>query len=165
MNCKLYVCETRSSHAISIYYRDFSALRFVRGTHCCCTSEGRSCIRHPGRERWRQDPQEPGQVLESLTQDSHFTVDLRSGAGSLTRLGPMQSSPGKTRPGEANRRRSRSASPNSPLSCGSRRPTVYDWLDGGEPNADDRRRIRTLMGLLVDCRVSAAHAIPRGEVR
>ena len=28
------------------------------------------------------------------------------------------------------------------------RPTVYDWLDGGEPNADNRLRIRTLVGLV-----------------
>ena len=35
------------------------------------------------------------------------------------------------------------------------RPTVYDWLDGGEPNADNRLRIRTLVGLVAACRVSA----------
>ena len=35
------------------------------------------------------------------------------------------------------------------------RPTVYDWLDGGEPNADNRLRIRTLVGLVAECRVSA----------
>ena len=35
------------------------------------------------------------------------------------------------------------------------RPTVYDWLDGGEPNADNRSRIRTLVGLVAEARVSA----------
>ena len=35
------------------------------------------------------------------------------------------------------------------------RPTVYDWLDGGEPNADNRLRIRTLVGLVAEARVSA----------
>ena len=35
------------------------------------------------------------------------------------------------------------------------RPTVYDWLDGGEPNVDNRSRIRTLVGLVAACRVSA----------
>ena len=35
------------------------------------------------------------------------------------------------------------------------RPTVYDWLDGGEPNADNRLRIRTLVGLVAGSRVSA----------
>ena len=35
------------------------------------------------------------------------------------------------------------------------RPTVYDWLDGGEPNADNRSRIRTLLRLVSECRVSA----------
>ena len=27
------------------------------------------------------------------------------------------------------------------------RPTVYDWLDGGEPNADNRSRIRKLLAV------------------
>ena len=35
------------------------------------------------------------------------------------------------------------------------RPTVYDWLDGGEPNADNRSRIRTLLRLLSESLVSA----------
>ena len=35
------------------------------------------------------------------------------------------------------------------------RPTVYDWLDGGEPNADNRLRIRTLLRLVSGSRVSA----------
>ena len=35
------------------------------------------------------------------------------------------------------------------------RPTVYDWLGGGEPNADNRSRIRTLLRLVVQSRVSA----------
>ena len=35
------------------------------------------------------------------------------------------------------------------------RPTVYDWLDGGEANADNRSRIRTLLRLLSESRVSA----------
>ena len=35
------------------------------------------------------------------------------------------------------------------------RPTVYDWLEGGEPNADNRLRIRTLLGLVAGSRVSA----------
>ena len=34
------------------------------------------------------------------------------------------------------------------------RPTVYDWLDDGEPNAANRARIRTLMRLLSESRVS-----------
>ncbi len=34
-------------------------------------------------------------------------------------------------------------------------PTIYDWLDGDEPSPDDRSRIRTLVGLLAECRVSA----------
>ena len=34
------------------------------------------------------------------------------------------------------------------------RPTVYDWLEGGEPNADNRLRIRTLVGLVAGSRVS-----------
>ena len=35
------------------------------------------------------------------------------------------------------------------------RPTVYDWLGGGEPKADNRARIRTLLRLLSASRVSA----------
>lgn len=35
------------------------------------------------------------------------------------------------------------------------RPTVYDWLDGGEPNADNRSRIRMLLGLLSESQVSS----------
>ena len=35
------------------------------------------------------------------------------------------------------------------------RPTVYDWLDDGEPNADNRARIRTLTWLLAESGVSA----------
>lgn len=35
------------------------------------------------------------------------------------------------------------------------RPTVYDWLDGGEPNADNRSRIRTLLRLLSESQVSS----------
>ena len=35
------------------------------------------------------------------------------------------------------------------------RPTVYDWLGGGEPNADNRSRIRTLLRLVVQSRISA----------
>ena len=35
------------------------------------------------------------------------------------------------------------------------RPTVYDWLDGGEPNADNRSRIRTLLRLVSGSQVSA----------
>ena len=35
------------------------------------------------------------------------------------------------------------------------RPTVYDWLDDGEPNADNRSRIRTLLRLLSESQVSS----------
>ena len=35
------------------------------------------------------------------------------------------------------------------------RPTVYDWLDAGEPNAENRSRIRTLLRLLSESLVSA----------
>ena len=42
------------------------------------------------------------------------------------------------------------------------RPTVYDWLDGGEPNADNRSRIGTLLRLVSACRVSAGSPlVPR----
>ena len=39
------------------------------------------------------------------------------------------------------------------------RPTVYDWLDGGEPNADNRFRIRTLLRLVSESRVSAGNPV------
>lgn len=39
------------------------------------------------------------------------------------------------------------------------RPTVYDWLGGGEPNADNRSRIRTLLRLVVQSRVSARNPL------
>ena len=39
------------------------------------------------------------------------------------------------------------------------RPTVYDWLDGGQPNADNRARIRTLMRLLRESGVTAANPL------
>ena len=39
------------------------------------------------------------------------------------------------------------------------RPTVYDWLGGGEPNADNRSRIRTLLWLVVRSRVSASDPV------
>ena len=35
------------------------------------------------------------------------------------------------------------------------RPTVYDWLDGGEPNVDNRSRNGTLVRLVSESRVSA----------
>ncbi len=35
------------------------------------------------------------------------------------------------------------------------RPTVYDWLDDGEPNAENRARIQTLMRLLSESGVSS----------
>ena len=35
------------------------------------------------------------------------------------------------------------------------RPTVYDWLGGGEPNAENRSRIRTLLRVLSESRVSS----------
>ena len=38
-------------------------------------------------------------------------------------------------------------------------PTVCDWLDGPEPSPDNRSRIRTLVGLLVECRVSARNPL------
>ena len=42
------------------------------------------------------------------------------------------------------------------------RPTVYDWLDGGEPNADNRVRIGALLGLVAEARVSAGSPlVPR----
>lgn len=38
-------------------------------------------------------------------------------------------------------------------------PTVCDWLDGPEPSPDIRLRIRILVGLLVECRVSARNPL------
>ena len=35
------------------------------------------------------------------------------------------------------------------------RPTVYEWIDGGQPSAESVSRIRTVLGLLSECRVSA----------
>jgi transcriptional regulator with XRE-family HTH domain len=35
------------------------------------------------------------------------------------------------------------------------RPTVYDWLDGGEPNADNVARIGQLLRLVLQARVSS----------
>ena len=39
------------------------------------------------------------------------------------------------------------------------RPTVYDWLDGGQPNAGNRARIRTLLRLLWESGVTAANPL------
>ena len=39
------------------------------------------------------------------------------------------------------------------------RPTVYDWLDGGQPNADNVSRIRTLRRLLRESGVSSAEPL------
>ena len=39
------------------------------------------------------------------------------------------------------------------------RPTVYDWLDDGQPNADNLSRIRTLLRLLSGSRVSASNPL------
>ena len=39
------------------------------------------------------------------------------------------------------------------------RPTVYDWLDDGEPKADNASRIRTLLRLLSEARVSASNPL------
>lgn len=36
------------------------------------------------------------------------------------------------------------------------RPTVYDWLDGGQPKADNVSRIRTLLQLLIESWVSTS---------
>ena len=38
------------------------------------------------------------------------------------------------------------------------RPTVYDWLDGGEPSSDNVSRIRMLLRVLSESRVSANNA-------
>ena len=35
------------------------------------------------------------------------------------------------------------------------RPTIYGWLDGGEPNSDNVERVQTLLRLLSESRVSA----------
>ena len=39
------------------------------------------------------------------------------------------------------------------------RPTVYDWLDGGQPNAGNRARIRTLLRLLWESGVRPANPL------
>ena len=39
------------------------------------------------------------------------------------------------------------------------RPTVYDWLDDGQPNADNRARIRTLLRLLWESGVTPANPL------
>ena len=39
------------------------------------------------------------------------------------------------------------------------RPTVYDWLDDGQPNADNVSRIRTLLRLLWESRVRPANPL------
>ena len=39
------------------------------------------------------------------------------------------------------------------------RPTVYDWLDDGQPNAGNRARIRTLLRLLRESGVTAANPL------
>ena len=39
------------------------------------------------------------------------------------------------------------------------RPTVYDWLGDGQPNADNRARIRTLMRLLWESGVTPANPL------
>ena len=39
------------------------------------------------------------------------------------------------------------------------RPTVYDWLDDGQPNADNVARIRTLLRLLWESRVTPANPL------
>ena len=39
------------------------------------------------------------------------------------------------------------------------RPTVYDWLDDGEPKADNASRIRSLLRLLSEARVSASNPL------
>ena len=39
------------------------------------------------------------------------------------------------------------------------RPTVYDWLDDGQPNADNVSRIQTVLRLLSGCRVSASNPL------
>ena len=39
------------------------------------------------------------------------------------------------------------------------RPTVYDWLDDGQPNADNVSRIRTLMRLLWESGVTPANPL------
>ncbi len=39
------------------------------------------------------------------------------------------------------------------------RPTVYDWLENGQPNADNLARIHTLLRLLRESRVSPAEPL------
>ena len=39
------------------------------------------------------------------------------------------------------------------------RPTVYDWLGGGQPNADNVTRIRTLLRLVGESRVTPANPL------
>ena len=39
------------------------------------------------------------------------------------------------------------------------RPTVYDWLDGGEPNADNVARIGQLLRLVAQARVSSRNPL------
>ena len=39
------------------------------------------------------------------------------------------------------------------------RPTVYDWLDGGEPNADNVARIGQLLRLVLQARVSSRNPL------
>ncbi len=39
------------------------------------------------------------------------------------------------------------------------RPTVYDWLDGGEPNAANIERIRRILGILSNARVSPSNPL------
>ena len=45
------------------------------------------------------------------------------------------------------------------------RPTVYDWLDGGEPNADNVARIGQLLRLVAQARVSSRNPLFRRFVR
>lgn len=45
------------------------------------------------------------------------------------------------------------------------RPTLYDWLDGKEPNLVNAQRLRSLAQLLADARVTAAHALSPRFVR
>ncbi len=45
------------------------------------------------------------------------------------------------------------------------RPTVYDWLGGGQPNVDNVARIRMLLRLLSEARVSASNPLLPRSVR
>jgi hypothetical protein len=45
------------------------------------------------------------------------------------------------------------------------RPTLYDWLEGKEPNAANARRLTTLVQLLADAGVTAADALSPRFVR